>query len=171
VDTPLDQTLADLLDGLADRIAERAAAIVLRQLDERERPAGSAEDDRLLNVEATAARLAVPVGAVYKMSSSGKLTAVKVGGRLRFRVADIEQLIEQGTRSESRVRALAAAAQAAAGRSRCAIRRAPRSKRRASATGSAKPTAGSASTTPVEPDIKVVTNNDPDAANSRRTGG
>ncbi|MBI5486606.1 MAG: helix-turn-helix domain-containing protein [Deltaproteobacteria bacterium] len=165
---------ASLLDGVLDvlveRIAERAATLVVERLQQAGEHPQPAEDTRLLDPKAVAAKLEVPLGAVYKMSASGKLPAVKVGGRLRFRLSDIELFIVQGTRSEDRVRELAAAVQADAGRARCWARRAP-APRRARAPGPARPADGSGRPATSEPGLKVLTNNDPDTAHPRRRGG
>jgi excisionase family DNA binding protein len=54
-------------------------------------------DDRLWGIEDAAEYLGVPVSAVYKMTSRGSrspIPHVKLGGRLRFRKADIDRWLD-----------------------------------------------------------------------------
>ena len=52
--------------------------------------------DALLNVEEVAKFLRMTKGAVYLAVNRRKLPVVKLGRRLRFRRADLEELLEQG---------------------------------------------------------------------------
>jgi len=169
VSTPLDEMASGLLDALVERIAERAAEIVLQRLDEREQPPHPPADDRLLDVKEVAARLSVPASAVYKLADAGKLASVKVGGRLRFRASEVERFIERGTRSDERVRELARTAQADAMQAGRRTPAATASKRRGIPPRSA-PRGGVRATRPAnEQVLKVLTKESPDRANTRRS--
>jgi excisionase family DNA binding protein len=167
---PEASLLDTVLDALVERIAGRAAEKVLESLRPVLQGARPADAANLLDAKAAAEKLHVPVGAVYKLSASGRLPAVKVGARLRFRVSDLEQFIEQGTRSADRVRALAAAAQAETGMERFGAHRAPASTRGPRVAALASSGKGTRQQATAEPGLKVVTNNDPGTAKSRRTG-
>jgi excisionase family DNA binding protein len=160
-----------LLDAICERIAGRAAELILERLQLVLEGAGPGDGSNLLDAKAVAGKPRVPVGAVYKMSASGKLPALKVGGRLRFRVSDVERFIEQGTRSEDKVQELAAAAQTDAGRAGCSTRCTGRPRRETTVRGRADHADEHPSRAAVEPALKVLTNNNPGAAGTRRSGG
>lgn len=96
--------------AMVEAIAARTAEIVLARL--REQLSATAIPEQLLDVAETARRLAVASGAVYKLSESGSLPHVKVGGRLRFRAADVDGYIRGRRGGEAEVVALARAARA-----------------------------------------------------------
>jgi excisionase family DNA binding protein len=95
------------LEAFVELLAERVADILLDRLRSEMTLQAPPVEDRLLDVAGVAERLSVPKNAVYKMAERGTLTAVKVGGRLRFRSSDVERFIANGTRSEERVEELA----------------------------------------------------------------
>jgi excisionase family DNA binding protein len=169
VTTPLDKMGSGLIDALADRIAERAAEIVLERLRPEIVHSRDHDDTRLIDVHAAAGKLSVAESAIYKLAGSGRLPSVKVGGRLRFRVADIEKLIEQGTRSDERVRELARVVQAGGGEVRQS-RRPATSRRRPASPRPAQRADESSPRTAVETPLKVLTTDAPDAADARRSG-
>lgn len=96
---------------LVEAVAQRTADLVAERLAERSGPAPR-EPEQLLDIAEAARRLAVSRGAVYKLAESGSLASVKLGGRLRFRVADLEAYVERHLRSDERVEALARAVRA-----------------------------------------------------------
>ena len=166
-----DANLLDtMLDALVERIADLAAEKVVERLGAEGWAPAQPVEEQLLDVEATAARLQVPRSGIYKMATSGQLPAVKVGARLRFRLSDIEEFITQATRSEERVRALAASARAVATQPqhephRGSASRRDRGERTMTRDGSSERPAPAAAA------LKVLTNNDPDDAPTRRAGG
>lgn len=166
----LAKKVLEVLEGLVEEVADRAAEKILDRLrPEIGRPEPAA-GVTLLDAKAVAEKLQVPVGAVYKLASSGRLTSVKVGGRLRFRLSDVLTFIEQGTRSDERVRELATSALADARRPRFPARTASASRRGTSRTGSARHGSGSPTKSPADTSLKVLTNHNPDAATGRKSG-
>ena len=109
-----DRLLA-ALETLAEVLGERVADIVLRRLSDEMPGQAASPDERLLDVSAVAVKLAVPKSAVYKMANSGRPSAVKVGGRLRFRNSDIDRFIAGAMRTDERVQELAAEGRANSG--------------------------------------------------------
>jgi excisionase family DNA binding protein len=166
MNTPLDQVSSSLLDTIVEQVAQRIAEIVLDRLRTEGWSPGRRSDEQLLGVEAAAAKLAVPPSAIYKLTASGRLPAVKVGGRLRIRRADIDQFIIDNVRTDQRVSAMARAAQAGA------TAGTSRSRPRPSRTTSRRRVARSAppSHDATEATLKVVTNDDPNATPTRRSG-
>lgn len=57
----------------------------------------SGERTQLLTINEVAAMLAVHRDTVYNLVRRGHLHPVRVGARLRFRVADVEQYIDGGS--------------------------------------------------------------------------
>jgi excisionase family DNA binding protein len=52
--------------------------------------------ERLLRKKEVASMLACSVRMVERLVASGKLTAVKIRGAVRFRLGDVEQIIVKG---------------------------------------------------------------------------
>lgn len=88
------------LAPLVEAIAQRTAAVVAERLGTRTQPP---EPEQLVDVAEAALRLAVSRHAVYKLAESGSLPSVKLGGRLRFRPADLHAYVERNLRSDERV--------------------------------------------------------------------
>jgi excisionase family DNA binding protein len=85
----------DLPDALLDRIAERAADLVLARLD-REKP----PESEFLTVPEAAELLRAKPQRVYDLLSDGRLERVKDGSRVLVRRADlIAHLLPTGSRS------------------------------------------------------------------------
>lgn len=51
---------------------------------------------RLLTVDQVAEGLAISTATVYRLVAAKELPKVRIGGSTRFRVADVETLIERG---------------------------------------------------------------------------
>ncbi len=164
---PTAGALDAVLDALAGRIAERAAELVVGRLQAEGWSPAQQSEEQLLDVAATAAKLAVPTSAVYKLTAAGRIPAVRVGGRLRVRSADIDRFILENMRSSQRVAELARAAQADGvpqPRRGSTRSQRPPSRRRANRTNGPSPHAAA------EPSLKVLTNNEPGATDGRRSG-
>ncbi|MCA9287863.1 MAG: helix-turn-helix domain-containing protein [Phycisphaerales bacterium] len=54
------------------------------------------EPDRLYPSAVTAMRLGISDRSLRRLRSAGKITAVRIGGAIRFRGRDIQRAIEQG---------------------------------------------------------------------------
>ena len=54
----------------------------------------SGNTEQLWNVTDVARFLDVPISAVYKMTSRNTIPYIKLGGRLRFRRADVERWLD-----------------------------------------------------------------------------
>jgi excisionase family DNA binding protein len=68
-----------------------------RRMSERESQNGERSAvERLLRKKEVAAMLACSVRMVERLVASGKLTAVKIRGAVRFRVGDVERIIVKG---------------------------------------------------------------------------
>ena len=52
--------------------------------------------DRLLTVDQVAERLSVSIRMVHRLAASGCLARVKLGRSTRFRLTDVETLIQEG---------------------------------------------------------------------------
>jgi len=52
--------------------------------------------EKLLRKKEVASRLACSARMVERLVASGKLTAVKIRGAVRFRLSDVEQIIVKG---------------------------------------------------------------------------
>ncbi len=77
------------LDALVERMARRAAEII----HARERDAEH-EDATLLTTAEVCDRLRIGQTTLWKMRREGKITAVIVGGALRFRASDVDAAME-----------------------------------------------------------------------------
>ncbi len=103
--------LRDLLDAgleeLVETVAARTAELVLQRLTSNERMADEPSHQGLLNVGEAAAYLSLSVSSMYKLSSSGRLTSVKMGGRLRFRRSDLDRYVAGHRRGQNVVEELA----------------------------------------------------------------
>ena len=59
---------------------------------------GKPEESQLLTKKEVAHRLACSNRMVERLVASGTLTAVKIGGAVRFRLSDVEQIILKGAK-------------------------------------------------------------------------
>jgi excisionase family DNA binding protein len=53
-----------------------------------------AEDERLWTIAEVARYLGVPQSSIYKMTAKGVIPHVKLGGRVRFRRADVDRWLD-----------------------------------------------------------------------------
>ena len=60
------------------------------------KPATPASPDRLLNSQQAAEILGCSTRMIYRLVASGDLSKVKIGKAARFRLSDIEALIQKG---------------------------------------------------------------------------
>jgi excisionase family DNA binding protein len=154
-DPSSDDRLRSALETIAEVLAERVADIVVERLREDAPRQPATPDDRLLDPAGAAERLAVSKNAIYKLTESGALPAVKVGGRLRFRNSDIDRFIAGATRSDDRVRELAAEVLADSGRPQR-----PRRAARSTETTTTRRDRGSGIRRAPESSLTIITNPD-----------
>jgi excisionase family DNA binding protein len=95
------------LEEFVDMVAARTAELVVRHLEHGKTASGSTPQEGLLDVRETAAYLSLAASTIYKLSSSGRLSSVKMGGRLRFRRADLDAYVAGHRRGEDVVVELA----------------------------------------------------------------
>ena len=100
--------MAEFWACLVDQVAGRTADLVVERLGGSgvgEEPAG----EEVLDVAGAAAFLRLGTSTVYKLSSSGKLASVKLGGRRVFRRSDLDAYLDAHRRGDAVVNDLAKA--------------------------------------------------------------
>jgi len=97
--------IAVLLDELAQRLAPRLAPLLSARWDSG--AASQKAGPSLLCVEEAAERLGLSPSTIYKRAESGQLPSVKDGGRLLFKVIDLDEYVAARRSSSERVAALA----------------------------------------------------------------
>ena len=91
--------LAPVIDRVAHLLAAHIADYVRRILDDSQGCPGSVVTPGLLDVDGAAAHLSLSKSTVYKLSASGRIPKVQLGGRLLFRMEDLESYIRRNRRS------------------------------------------------------------------------
>jgi excisionase family DNA binding protein len=81
-------------ESLVERIAERAAALVLARLQE----AADGAASRYVTVEQAAALYQCKPQRIYELLSSGRLTRIKEGGRVLLLRSELEGRLERDER-------------------------------------------------------------------------
>lgn len=102
-----DQAIMELVEMVAIRTAE----LVVRQLEAR--VAGGPSQSGLLPVKQAAAHLSLSPSTIYKLSSAGELSSVKLGGRLCFRREDLDAYVSARCRGKGPALVLARQARTA----------------------------------------------------------
>lgn len=95
------------LEQFAEMVAARAAELVIRHLETCGTAPGVTPQEGLLDVRETATYLSLSRSTIYKLSSSGRLSSVKMGGRLRFRRSDLDAYVAGHRRGKDVVTELA----------------------------------------------------------------
>ena len=93
------EELSSAIDRLAHLLAAHMAECVRRILDDSQSYSGSALAPGLLDVDGAAAHLSLSKSTLYKLSASGRIPKVQLGGRLLFRMEDLEEYINRNRRS------------------------------------------------------------------------
>ena len=96
------------LEEVVEMLAERTAEILLQKMKLDQGAFGAVDmGAEMMDVMQAAEYLRLSSSTLYKLSSRGKLAVVKLGGRVRFRRADLDAYVAEHRRDGKKVLTLA----------------------------------------------------------------